>query len=911
LWDVRIAECSLFNVPSLPEGDYTIVVTIRYDQFNNMAMLIASETLVSNPLPFQVTSFGTLQSVRVFPSTVIGGDVSGGHTTGTVTMLSHNVLGSAEVSLATDTVWQRRFSGLPKPDKIILAGGNSVLIRAPSSFASFDIFAHEVLFPHLVNVTATYNGVSKMTSLTILPPTIPKFGLEADLRVNQIIEYFRTYAGGDHCKAEGMANAVRTYTGPDGYDGPPEVGQDIYIAAAEHYLFAFCATFTSPVFGTLFVGVSIPAYEILKVIPAINLYPYQPTSPSTFLSVWWSVRGIEDALSALRGSQSISQLQSIEVTMASPVDILVQDFLGRRIGFDPSTGTTVNDLGPLAFYSGPGTEPQTIYIGVALPGLHIVTGVGTGNGAYTLTVIRRDANNIALETKISTGMASTNQAITPLSTVVGGRLPGDINGDEVVNQADLIILSLDLGKTVEQSACGFLCDLDFDGLITSSDAQKLQSIYNRLPIANAGVDQSVNEGDLVTLNGSASSDPQNLPLTFSWSQIAGSLITLNLSDPVHPTFTAPSVPFSGATLSFQLTVSDSQFSSTPATVNITVKNVNHSPLASVGLVQTVAEASLVTLDGSASYDPDSDPVTFLWTQIDGPDVVLLNPTTAKPTFLTPIVGPAGTALSFQLTVTDSVGASATATMNVNVTNVNHPPIANAGADQTRNGGTSVQLDASGSTDPDSDPLTFTWSQTGGPSVTLSPDVHNVKPTFVGPQVSISTLLTFQLFVDDNFGGTASSDVHITLLPVDAPPVCTKAVASPALLWAPDHKLQKVTITRLTDPDDKNINVTVTQVTQDEPVGCTSHRGDWNYNEDDDESRACRHTKPDAIIHPTGQVMLRAERRGHGNGRVYQITFQADDGRGGSCTGQVVVCVPHDRHRPTCVEDGQRYDSTQP
>jgi hypothetical protein len=373
-------------------------------------------------------------------------------------------------------------------------------------------------------------------------------------------------------------------------------------------------------------------------------------------------------------------------------------------------------------------------------------------------------------------------------------------------------------------------------------------------------------------------------------------------------FFAPTVPVSGATLSFQLVVSDGQLSSTPTTVNITVKNVNHPPVASVGPDQAVAEASLVTLDASASYDPDAEPLIYLWQQMSGTTVTLSDPTQAKPIFLAPPVGPAGLTLSFRLTVSDGQ-ASANTTTNVNVTNVNHPPVANAGPDQTRNAGTTVQLDGTASTDPDSDPLTFTWSQLSGPTVTLS-NVHSATPTFVGPQVSTSTTLTFQLLVDDGLGGTARADVNVTLLPVDAPPVCTHAKAHPQLLWPPDHKLADVRIVGVTDPDSPKIKLTVTHVTQDEPVGCTARRGSRDYCEDDDETRGCRHTTPDAIIHADGHVALRAERREHGNGRVYQITFQADDGAGGQCTGQVTVCVPGDRHHPTCVDDGQRYDATQ-
>jgi large repetitive protein len=120
-------------------------------------------------------------------------------------------------------------------------------------------------------------------------------------------------------------------------------------------------------------------------------------------------------------------------------------------------------------------------------------------------------------------------------------------------------------------------------MITLLDAQQLQLIYTQPPVAQVGPDQMVNEGTTVTLDGSGSSDPRGLPLQWTWAQLSGPTVTLNLSEPVHPTFVAPSVFVSGSTLSFQLIVGDGQLSSTPATVNITVKHVNHPPVASVDL----------------------------------------------------------------------------------------------------------------------------------------------------------------------------------------------------------------------------------------------------------------------------------------------------------------------------------------
>ena len=73
------------------------------------------------------------------------------------------------------------------------------------------------------------------------------------------------------------------------------------------------------------------------------------------------------------------------------------------------------------------------------------------------------------------------------------------------------------------------------------------------PIANGGPDQTVDIGDAVTLDGSASSDPGRQTLTYLWKQVRGTLVTLSDSTIVLPTFTAPE----GATsLIFQLAVTN-------------------------------------------------------------------------------------------------------------------------------------------------------------------------------------------------------------------------------------------------------------------------------------------------------------------------------------------------------------------
>jgi RHS repeat-associated protein len=95
---------------------------------------------------------------------------------------------------------------------------------------------------------------------------------------------------------------------------------------------------------------------------------------------------------------------------------------------------------------------------------------------------------------------------------------------------------------------------------------------NQLPTANAGTDQSVNEGSAVSLNGAASSDADGTITTYSWTQTAGPVITLSGTATATPSFTAPSVS-ADTVLSFQLTVTDNDGGTDSATATVTVQNI--------------------------------------------------------------------------------------------------------------------------------------------------------------------------------------------------------------------------------------------------------------------------------------------------------------------------------------------------
>ena len=117
--------------------------------------------------------------------------------------------------------------------------------------------------------------------------------------------------------------------------------------------------------------------------------------------------------------------------------------------------------------------------------------------------------------------------------------------------------------------------------------------------------------------------------------------------------------------------------------------------------------------------------------------------------------------------------------------------------------------------------------------------------------------------------------------VNTPPTITGVSADPSVLWPPNHRLVNVTISYdVTDNCPLPPGSCTLSVTSNEPVNGT---GDGD-------------TSPDWIVLDDHHVLLRAERAGNGNGRIYTITITCVDSGGNSSSEQVEVMVPHDRGR---------------
>ena len=151
-----------------------------------------------------------------------------------------------------------------------------------------------------------------------------------------------------------------------------------------------------------------------------------------------------------------------------------------------------------------------------------------------------------------------------------------------------------------------------------------------IPVADAGVDQTVITGVTVILDGSGSSDADGDLLDYNWSiatKPATSSASLTGATDENSSFQADK----DGTYEIQLVVFDGDIYSAADTVVVTAATANTAPVANAGADQAVTTGTLVTLDGSGSSDVDSDPLTYLWSVTSG-SATLSSTTAQNPTF---------------------------------------------------------------------------------------------------------------------------------------------------------------------------------------------------------------------------------------------------------------------------------------
>ncbi len=123
------------------------------------------------------------------------------------------------------------------------------------------------------------------------------------------------------------------------------------------------------------------------------------------------------------------------------------------------------------------------------------------------------------------------------------------------------------------------------------------------------------------------------------------------------------------------------------------------------------------------------------------------------------------------------------------------------------------------------------------------------------------------------------------------PDCSQAAATPDRLWPVDHALVAIQLSGVTDADGHEVSISAKCIVQDEPLNSTA---DGN-------------TLLDGAGLHSDRPLVRAERAGNRDGRVYHIVFHATDSEGAACSGQVAVSIPHSEELDA-VDSGSRYPS---
>jgi len=251
-----------------------------------------------------------------------------------------------------------------------------------------------------------------------------------------------------------------------------------------------------------------------------------------------------------------------------------------------------------------------------------------------------------------------------------------------------------------------------DGKVDSAADTVNITTLNSKPVANAGPNQTVILGATVSLDGSASSDADGDPLSYTWSVTvipSGSSITA-LTDPTstQPSFT----PDVAGLYVIQLIVNDGKVDSDPDTATVTVDSrPNRAPVAANDGYVTNEDTPLIVGAGMGvlanDVDPDGNALMAALVANVAHGILSLN---ANGSFTyTPDLNYHGVD-SFTYTATDGLLVSNIATVTISVNHVNHTPVANAGPDQSNvSVGGTVTLDGSGSSDIDGDTLTYSWS----------------------------------------------------------------------------------------------------------------------------------------------------------------------------------------------------------
>ncbi len=323
-----------------------------------------------------------------------------------------------------------------------------------------------------------------------------------------------------------------------------------------------------------------------------------------------------------------------------------------------------------------------------------------------------------------------------------------------------------------------------------STALRTVTVTNRAPTSSfTATPSSVNKGQLVSFNGSGSSDPDGTIAKYEWDLDGNGTFETNTGT----TPTASTSYSAAGSFETKLRVTDDKGATAVSSKNVTVTLVP--PTASFTATPNPTETgATVTFNGSGSKDTDGTIAKYEW-DLDGNGTFETNTGTTATTsrsYATP-----GT-IAVKLRITDNDGQ--TATSGVTVTVNNRPPVPSFTVTPSPvNTRQTVTFNGSGSTDPDGAIAKYEWDLDGnGTYETSTGTTATTTKSFTA-----TATLTIGLRVTDNSGATATTTRSLTVN--SAYRAAVLATSGISDFW----RLDETTGTTATDANGANNNGTYT------------------------------------------------------------------------------------------------------
>lgn len=190
-----------------------------------------------------------------------------------------------------------------------------------------------------------------------------------------------------------------------------------------------------------------------------------------------------------------------------------------------------------------------------------------------------------------------------------------------------------------------------------------------------------------------------------------------------------------------------------------VEPENKAPIANAGRDQAVTGEKSVVLDGTSSYDPERDELTYSWTQTAGNKVALTNATSAKAEVIVPEVEEK-TSYTFELIVTDEKGLSAKDTVIItnDAPKENQAPTVTLPTTLNVKAGAQFTLNAQ-AIDPENDALIYSWVNTN--AFTVVSGMGTASLTLKAPELETETVADITVTVTDgNLDASATTRVTV-------------------------------------------------------------------------------------------------------------------------------------------------------